>query len=95
MRVAVRERRVEADDVEQLAHARAALAPACRLCGSTSGSATMSPTVMRGSSDECGSWNTICISPAHPPQALAGELRQLLAVEHDRAAVGRSSWRTQ
>ena len=37
-----------------------------------SGSATIAPTRMRGSSEAYGSWKTICISPAQRPQLARG-----------------------
>ena len=51
MRVAVREARVEADDVEQLADRCAARSRRVPMPWTSSGSATMLPTVMRGLSD--------------------------------------------
>ena len=86
MRVAVREVRVEADRLEQLAHARARGSGACRCRARRIGSATMFPTVMRGLSDEYGSWKTICISRRISRRSLAAERRQLLAHEAHRAA---------
>ena len=60
-----------------------------------SGSPTMSPTVMRGSSDEYGSWKTICISrrirrSSSRPSSVSSVPSNL--TEPD---VGLSSWRMQ
>ena len=60
-----------------------------------SGSPTMSPTVMRGSSDEYGSWKTICISRrirrmSSRPSSVSSVPSNLIEPE-----VGFISWSTQ
>ncbi len=54
----------------------------------TSGSRTISPTVMRGLSDEYGSWNTIWISRRRPEQLGAARVRQVAALEAHAAGGG-------
>ena len=86
VRVAVRVVRVEADDLEQApARSPSRLLRVPMPCTS-SGSATMSPTVMRGSSDEYGSWKTICMSCRIRRSSSPFSVRQLPPLEADRAA---------
>ncbi len=59
VRVAVPVLGVQPDECQQLAHLR--LAVARRHGGSSAAHSTIAATVMRGSSDAYGSWNTICI----------------------------------
>ena len=62
VRVAVPQLRPQADRVEQLAHASVDVAARATSRWMRSGSPTISPQVMRGLSDEYGSWKTMCIS---------------------------------
>ena len=63
VRVAVVVLRVEPDDVHDLLHGLACARPRpCASRGSTYGSEMIVPIVLRGFSDEYGSWKIICIS---------------------------------
>ena len=57
-----------------------------RRCGSRSGSAMMSPTVMRGFSEAYGSWKIIWISRRHGLSARPRQLGDVLTLVDDRAA---------
>src|SRR5438552_11236684 len=61
VRIAIHMVRRETDDLEQLLHPPYLSLPWARLWIS-SGSPIMSPTVIRGFSDEYGSWKMICMS---------------------------------
>ena len=54
---------VQADDLEQLAHALPALAARRRCRGSRAARRRCAPTVSRELRLAYGSWNTICMSP--------------------------------
>ena len=73
----------QADALEQLADARAALAPRPRARATRSGSPTMRPTLCRGLSDANGSWKTICIRRRSGRSSASSSVRDVLAVEHD------------
>ena len=60
-----------------------------------SGSATMSPTVIRGSSDEYGSWNTICMSRRSFRTSPRGISVSSLPMNRTDPPVGLISWSTQ
>ena len=62
VRIAVPQLRPQADVVEELAHAPVERSPRAASRWMRSGSPTISPQVMRGLSDEYGSWKTMCIS---------------------------------
>ena len=60
-----------------------------------SGSPTMSPTVMRGSSDEYGSWKTICISRRILRSSSRPSSVNSMPSKRIEPDVGFMSWRTQ
>ena len=79
MRIAVVVLGVEADEVHQLLHmplarARVALDP-----WTANGSAMIEPIVLRGFSDEYGSWKIICISRRSGLQLAARQRRDVVA----------------
>ena len=87
VRVAVVVLGVEADLLHQLLHrAPAPLARPPRARGSRTARAMIAPTVLRGLSDEYGSWKIICISRRSGFSARLRRVRDVLAVEADRAA---------
>ena len=92
VRVAVVVLRAEADAREQLLDAAASRPSRCWWIAN--GSPTIWPTLLRGFSDEYGSWKMICISRRSGRSARWREARDVLAVEADRARTSASSSRT-
>ena len=76
---------VEPDDLEQLLDAALALRVAVPMPCTSSGSATMKPTRLRGLSEAYGSWKTIIMLAPDRPHLRAGEPGDVAAVEDDRA----------
>ena len=60
-----------------------------------SGSATIARAVMRGSSDEYGSWNTICTRRRIARKRAPRQVRDVVAVDADRPRDGSSSRTTR
>ncbi len=68
---------VEPDGVEHLVDLRPGATPCRPISQMSSPSATMSPTLRRGFSDEIGSWKIICIRGRTPAQLVAVQLGEL------------------
>ena len=77
VRVAVPQLRPQADRVEELVRRCASSARPRREPVQRSGSPTISPHVMRGLSDEYGSWKTMCISRRSGRSSRRDEMRDV------------------
>ena len=98
MREAVEVLGVQPDAREQLARARARARVARHAGAAAAASPTICPTRLRGLSDACGSWKTICISRRSGASSRRPAFVMSLAAEADRrrrsrraAARGRGS----
>ena len=84
--VAVVVLRVEPDDLEQLLDPAAGSASSGTILWIASGAPTIEPTVCRGFSEVYGSWKIIWISRRSGLSCRGDSLRDVLALEPDRAA---------